>query len=56
MDITSLIKAGKICPICGKGKLRLAKKYGRYNLASEKVIECPKCYSTFPVPKSKKGK
>jgi uncharacterized protein with PIN domain len=34
------------CPICG-GKLSLVKKYGKYNLASEKVLHCNKCHSDY---------
>lgn len=40
-----LMKSKK-CPICG-GKLKLTKKYGKGNLASEKVLHCPTCHSDF---------
>lgn len=36
------------CPCC-QTKLKHKKISGIYNLASEKVLHCPKCYSNFPV-------
>ncbi|CAB4241021.1 hypothetical protein UFOVP22_45 [uncultured Caudovirales phage] len=36
----------KICPCCG-GKLKLIKIYGKFNLASNLVLKCKSCNSTF---------
>lgn len=36
----------KVCPCCN-GKLKLIKKYGQLNLASQLVLECKACHSNF---------
>ena len=45
MTKAELLKT-RICPCC-KGKLKLVKKYGAFNLASTKMLECKTCYSNF---------
>ena len=41
----------KICPCCNRGgkpgKLKIVKKHGAFNLASEVMLECKTCYSNF---------
>ena len=36
----------RICPCCN-GRLKLIKKYGVYNLANLKMLECKQCASNF---------
>lgn len=43
-----MLKPLNNCPCC-QSKLKHKKISGKYNLASEKVLHCPKCYSDFPL-------
>jgi uncharacterized protein YbaR (Trm112 family) len=42
---TQLLKT-RVCPCCN-GKLKIVKKWGAFNLASAKMLECKSCASNF---------
>jgi uncharacterized protein YbaR (Trm112 family) len=45
LKIADLLKT-RVCPCCN-GKLKIVRKWGAFNLASKKMLECKTCHSNF---------